>query len=216
MTNSLRAYAAFLALACAFTPALRAQDSSPSLGDVVRNRASQPHKKAKRVLSDEDVGGPHKHEVTGWEANTVIIPGIRITGNVPDYVLMKYPPDPNQKMYVSFGPSLDSCFDLDCAHMTFLHLVPGVFGGKPTVLYESDDFINGNSARVLHLEIMHDVRGKVFATVALIQTPASVADAFCTYKAADAPDVETDCEAFIASLQIHVPEKYIYVQHRTY
>jgi hypothetical protein len=175
---------------------------------MVRRQANQQHKKAKRVLSDEDVAGPHKHEITGYTATTVIIPAIRITGAVPDA-------DLKQKMIVSFGPSLDSCFDVECAKSTYLRTFPQVFGGTPTVLFETDESIDGNRAQVIHLQFLHNVRGKMLATVALIQTPASAASATCMYQASDI-DVETDCDAFIASLRIHVPERYIYVQHPRY
>ena len=191
------------------------QDSSPSLGDVVRRQASESHKKAKRVLSDEDVAGPHKHEISGYAATTVIIPAIRITGTVPDAVRMNVPTDLKQKMIVSFGPSLDSCFDVECAKATYLRTFPQVFGGTPTVLFETDESIDGNRAQIVHLQFLHNVRGKVLATVALIQTPASAASATCMYNATDA-EVETDSDAFIASLRIHVPERYIYVQHPRY
>ena len=190
-------------------------DSTPSLGDMVRRQANESHKKAKRVLSDEDVAGPHKHEISGYAATTVIIPDIRITGTVPDTVRMNLPTDLKQKMIVSFGPSLDSCFDVECAKATYLRTFPEVFGGTPTVLFETDEPIDGNRAQIVHLQFLHNVRGKMLATVALIQTPASAASATCMYKATDA-EVETDCDAFIASLRIHVPERYIYVQHPRY
>jgi len=212
---------AVLAASCALTCVSPAQDSSQDsgqpLGDVARHQHDDHQsRKAKRVLSDEDVAGPHMHEVTGYAATTVIIPAIRITGTAPDTVPIKLPPDYKQKMIVSFAPSLDSCFDLSCAESTYLRLFPGAFGGTPKVLFESDESIDGNPARIAHLEIMHDERGKMMATVAFIQTPASVASATCIYKLADAPDVETDCEKFVASLRLHVPEKYIYVQHPNY
>jgi len=209
--------AASYALTCISLAQDSSQDSGQPLGDVVRRQHDDHQtKKAKRVLSDEDVAGPHTWEVTGYAATTVIIPAIRITGTVPDNVPIRVPPDYKQKMIVSFAPSLDSCFDLNCAESTYLHLFRGVFGGTAKVLFESDESIDGNPARVAHLEIVHDERGKMLATVAFIQTPASVASATCIYKLADAPDVETDCEKFVASLQLHVPEKYIYVQHPNY
>ena len=209
--------AASYALTCISLAQDSSQDSGQPLGDVVRRQHDDHQtKKAKRVLSDEDVAGPHTWEVTGYVATTVIIPAIRITGMVPDNVPIRVPPDYKQKMIVSFAPSLDSCFDLNCAESTYLHLFRGVFGGTAKVLFESDESIDGNPARVAHLEIVHDERGKMLATVAFIQTPASVASATCIYKLADAPDVETDCEKFVASLQLHVPEKYIYVQHPNY
>jgi hypothetical protein len=222
MTASQRTIASLLCLLAASCLLARtalaqdsSQDSNPSLGDVVRRQANGQHKKAKRVLSDEDVAGPHKHEVTGYAATTVIIPDIRITGTVPDAVRMNVPTDLKQKMTVSFGPSLDSCFDVECAKSTYLRIFPQVFGGTPTVLFETDESIDGNRAQIVHLQFLHNVRGKVLATVALIQTPASAASATCMYKATDA-EVETDCDAFIASLRIHVPERYIYVQHPRY
>lgn len=212
---------AVLGASCVLTCIAPAQDSSQdsgqSLGDVVRHRRDdQQARKAKRVLSDEDVAGPHTHEVTGYAATTVIIPGIRITGSVPDTVPIRIPPDFKQKMIVSFLPSLDSCSEVNCAESTYLRLFPGVFGGRPKVLFESDESVSGSPARVVHLEIKNDELGKMLATVAFIQTPGSAASATCLYKLADAPDVETDCEKFIASLELHVPAKYIYVQHPHY
>ena len=212
---------ALLAASCALTCIAAGQDSSQNsgqpLGDVVRHQHDdQPTKKAKRVLSDEDVTGLHTHEITGYAATTVIIPGVRITGSVPDNVPVRIPPDFKQKMIVSFMPSLDSCSDVNCAESTYLRQFRGVFGGRPKVLFETDESVSGSPARVVHLEIENDELGKMFATVAFIQTPASAASATCLYKLADAPDVETDCEKFIASLQLHVPEKYIYVQHPHY
>ena len=213
----------FLTCASMIAPAsLRAQTSNDatqtSLADVVKRQKEEQlrGKRAKRVISDEDSLGPHLHQVQGMAASTVIIPYITITGMIPDGVTMSVPPDPKQKMMVSFGPSLDSCFDLECAESTYLRLLPLTFGGRPRVLFDTEDSIQGNAARIVHLEITHDVRGKMLATVAFIQTPASVATASCIYKASDAPDVETDCEAFIGSLQIHVPERYIYVRHNNY
>lgn len=211
---------AIAAATCALTSVSAGQDSSQDasrpLGDVVRHQQDGQYKKAKRVLGDDDVSGPHKHRVTGTAATTVIIPNITITGTVPDSVVMNTPADMKQKMVISFGPSLDACFDLQCAESTYLRLFPATFGGMPKVLFDSDESVEGNPARVVHLEITHDERGKMFATVVFIQTPASAATASCIYKSADAPEVETECEAFIASLEVHVPEKYIYVQHRHY
>ena len=212
---------AVLAVSCALTCVSPAQDSSQDsgqpLGDVVRHQHDDHQaKKAKRVLSDEDVTGPHTWEVTGYAATTVFIPCIRITGTIPDNVPVRTPPDFKQKMIVAFAPSLDSCFDLNCAESTYLHLFRGVFGGTPKVLFESDDSLDGHPARIVHLEILNDELGKMMATVAFIQTPASATSATCMYKQADAPDVETDCEKFVASLKVHVPEKYIYVQHPNY
>lgn len=224
MINSHRRVVCLITLAaatCALTSVSPGQDSSQDasrpLGDVVRHqREGQEHKKAKRVLGDDDMSGPHTHRVTGTAATTVIIPSITITGTVPDSVVMKTPPDMKQKMMISFGPSLDACFDLNCAESTYLRLFPATFGGVPKVLFDSDESVQGNRARVAHLEITHDERGKMFATVAFIQTTASAATASCIYTSADAPEVETACEAFIASLEVHIPEKYIYVQHRYY
>ena len=224
MSNSYRRVVrsiAILAVSGALTRASRGQDSSQDagrpLGDVVRHQQDEKErKKAKHVLGDEEVSGPHRHQVTGTAATTVIIPYITITGMVPDSVVMNTPPNLKQKMVISFGPSLDACFDLKCAESTYLRSYPATFGGMPKVLFDSDEWVQGNPARVAHLEIMHDERGKMFATVAFIQTPASAATASCIYRSADAPEVETECEAFIASLEVHIPEKYIYVQHRYY
>jgi len=213
----LAVLAASCALSCVSAAQDSSQDSGQPLGDVVRHQHDGPQaKKAKRVLSDDDITGAHTWEVTGYAATSVIIPCIRITGMIPNTVPVRIPPDFKQKMIVSFAPSLDSCFDLNCAESTYLHLFRGVFGGTPKVLFESDDSLDGHPARIVHLEILNDELGKMMATVALIQTPASATSATCMYKLADAPDVETDCEKFVASLKVHVPEKYIYVQHPRY
>jgi len=195
---------------------LRAQETQAPLGDVVRKQqAEREHgRKAKRIIGDEDVGGFHLHEVSGDAATTVIIPNVRITGMVPDGVSLSGKADSKQKMRVWFGPgTLDRCFDLDCAKEIYLSMLPLMIGGSGKVLFESDDSIEGNPVRVVHFEVTHEVRGKILGTVALIQTPVAAGAATCTYQPADASDVESDCDAFIRSLRVHMPERYIYVQH---
>jgi hypothetical protein len=189
------------------------QEAQIPLGDVVRRQQAEHGKKAKRVVGDEDLGGFHLHEVQDTAATTVIIPDIRITAKVPDGISMTPAPDSKQKMHVWFGPgTLDKCVDIGCAEEEYLRLLPrGV--GSAKVLFESDESIDGYPGRVVHMEFSHDVAGKIFAIVAFIQTPVAVAAATCRYKAKDAPEVESDCEAFVRSIRIHMPERYIYVEH---
>ena len=64
-----------------------------------------------------------------------------------------------------------------------------------------------------HFEILNDVRGKMLGTVALVETPLSTVMAYCMYNAKDRTDAEPECDAFISSLHVEVPERYVYVQH---
>jgi len=185
----------------------------PPLGDVVRHqREDHQHAKAKRVMSDDDLPSAHSRQITGMVATTKIIPYITVTGTVPEGAATRPVPG-TQKMYAWFGPTtLDSCSDLDCAEATYLKSFPMTFGGTVRVLFESDDTVQDYPARIAHIEIIHDVRGKMLGTVAFIETPEAATAASCLYRAADAAEVEPDCDAFMASLKVHVPEKYIYVQ----
>lgn len=195
---------------------LRSQEAQAPLGDIVRKQQAdrQRGKKAKHVVGDEDLAGSHLHEVRGSAATTVIIPDVTIIGMLPDGVLLYPTPESKQKLQVWFGPgSLDRCNELDCAEETYFGALPRTIGGSIRVLFESDDSIDGNPARIVHFEIAHDVRGKILGAVALIQTPVAAGAATCTYRAADTSDAESDCDAFIRSLRVRMPERYIYVQH---
>lgn len=194
---------------------LRAQDDQVPLGDVVRKQQTEREhgKKAKVVIGDEDIRSSHLHQIYGEAAVSVIIPYVRIVGMVPDGVSYFTRTDA-QKMHVWFGPGdLDRCFDLICAEGTYFSTLPRTIGGSVKVLFASDDSVDGNPARIVHFEITHDVRGKIIGTVALIQTPVATGAATCHYRVADAPQVESDCDAFIHSLKILMPERYIYVKH---
>jgi len=221
MILSKRACVLIILVACAgwafgLPTAARAQDSSSQvpLGDVVRHQQQerQSGKKAKRTLNDEDIHG-HTRRVSGDAAVTVIIPNIQITGYVED---VNVKPGTEPKLYAWIGSrSLDACGDLDCAKMVYLHELPqwpSMFGGTPLVLFESEASIDGYPARIAHIEVKHDVKGKMLGEVAFIQTPVAATAASCIYKS-DAPELETACDAFIGSLQIHMPERFIYVEH---
>lgn len=222
---SKRSFFFVLAIALGFFGAGRSvahgQDSSQSsrqvpLGDVVRRQEAerQRGRKATHVLNDEDIHG-HKRQISGDAAVTVIIPNVRITGYVED-VDTNRKPGSEPRLYVWIGSrSLDACYDVDCAKRVYIQelpQLPSMFGGTPRILFESETSIDGNPARIAHLEIKHDVKGKMFGEVAFIQTPAAATAASCIYKA-DAPDLEPVCDEFIGSLQVHMPERFIYVEH---
>jgi hypothetical protein len=187
-----------------------------ALGDVARQKKEQSvhAKKAKRVLRDEDVPSSHTHRMSGTAASMKIIPDIIVTGLVPDGVSARPEPSTRQKMYAWFGPTaVESCGDLECAEETYLQTLPSTFGGTGRIRFDSDEEIQGYTALVAHIEIAHDTRGKMLGIVALIQTSVGPLAASCAYRVVDAPEVEADCEAFIESLEIKFPERYIYVNH---
>lgn len=189
------------------------------LGDVVRHQqeARQHGKKAARVVGDEDMPGSNKHSIGGSIATSVIIPYIMIAGSIPGWLKANaYGSEPGQKMRVWFGPELDSCFDLDCAKATYIQQFPRISGGAVKILYESDETVGGYPARVEHVEVVHDVRGKLLGIVVLIQSPITAGVATCLYKEEDAAAIEPECEDFVNSIHLRVPERYIYVQHNPY
>jgi len=200
------------------TTAALTQDSSTQvpLGDVVRHQQQerQRGKKAKHTLNDEDIH-EHKREVSGDAAVTVIIPNIQITGYVED-VNANPKPSAEPKLYAWIGSrSLDACSDLDCAKMVYfdeLPHLPSMFGATPRILFESESSIDGHRALIAHIEVKHDVKGTMFGEVAFIETPIVATAATCVYKS-DTPDLEAACDEFIGSLQIHMPERFIYVEH---
>jgi hypothetical protein len=191
-------------------------DAQQPLGDVVRHQKETTQKKAKRVLSDEDMAGSHKRKVRGDFATQVIIPNIQIYGNAPDTVKMNVPYRPEQKAFVWFGPDLNRCFDVECAKATYLRDFHYALAGTLKILYESDDSVGGYPARIAHIELKNDELGKMFGVVALIATPFSSSAPTCMYLEKDANEMQTACEEFIGSLEVHIPEKYIYVQHPSY
>jgi len=193
------------------------QNQAP-LGDVVRHQqeARQHAKKATRVVSDEDMPGSNKHSIGGAIATSVIIPYIMIAGSIPGWLKANaYGSEPGQKMRVWFGPALDSCFDLGCAKATYMQQFTAT-SGKLKILYESDETVGGYPARVEHVEVMHDVRGKLLGVIVLIQSPITAGAATCLYKEEDAAAIAPECDDFVNSIHLRVPERYIYVQHNHY
>ena len=202
-----------------FAPVFFAQDAGAGqapLADVVRHQQAerQRGKPAKHVLSDDDLPSASTHQITGMVSGQRIIPYIRITGTVPNSVAKTVALDVDQKMYAWIGQGLlDSCFDLDCAEKTYVNVVPRLFSGTVRILFDSNETVQSYQARVAHIEIMHQSRGRMLGLVAFIKTPEATGAASCFYRAADASEVESECDAFVHSLQVIVPEKYIYVQN---
>ena len=196
------------------------QDSPDSnqkpLGDVVRRQKQEREhgKKAARVVGDEDIVGPHMKRVTQWVATQIIIPAIRVTAVVPDTARTSGQPNPADKMMTWFGPDLNAC-GLECAQAEYVRQFNLVHKGKLKILFSGDDSVGGYPALVGHFELVDDYHGKTLGMFALIQTPVSIAPATCMYRA-DAPEAEPACEAFIDSIEVYMPEKYIYVEHHNY
>lgn len=223
MLPNKRACVLIILVVCAgwavgLTTACLAQDSSTQapLGDVVRHQQQerQRGKKAKRTLNDEDIH-EHTRQVSGDAAVTVIIPNIQITGYIED-VNPNPKPTAEPKLYAWIGSrSLDACSDLDCAKIVYLHELPhlpSMFGATPRILFESESSIDGHPALLAHIEVKHDVKGTILGEVAFIQTPVVATAATCLYKS-DTPDLEAACDEFIGSLRVHMPERFIYVEH---
>jgi hypothetical protein len=220
-TCNRRVFLAAVVCLVAAIPYCMAQESGeganqPSLGDVVRHQKDTAQKKATHVVSDDDVPGSHTRKVYGDFAVQVIIPNIRISGSAPDTVKMNVPYSPEQKAFVWFGPDLDRCFDVECAKATYLRDFHYALVGTPKVLFETDDSVEGYPARIAHLELKSDLRGKMLGVVALIATPFSSVAPTCLYLEKDAGQMESACEKFIGTLELHIPQKYIYVQHPSY
>ena len=206
----------------------RAQDSGdhgPSLGDVVRHqqeRRQQGARTARKVVTDDDIPANHMHPVRDQVAEFVIIPAIQISGMAPndDQPNSANAAQKSAKISVGFGPHLTgprSCYDgsLDCAEDALLaqYQIGSWSGSRSIVLFDSDSAVQDFPARVVHFQVVHDVRGKMLGTAALIQTPVAIVQAVCLYKASDQADAEADCDGFISSLHVDVPERYIYVEH---
>jgi len=221
MMSNRKRYLAVVACVLAAIPYAIAQQGAadanqPSLGDVVRHQKETTQKKAKRVVSDEEMPGSHTHTVWGDFATQVIIPNIRISAEAPETVKMNVPYSPEQKAFVWFGPDLNRCFDVECAKATYLRDFHYALAGTPKILFETEDSVDGYPDRIAHLELKNDVRGKMLGVVALIATPFSSAAPTCMYLEKDASDMEAACEAFISSLELHIPQRYIYVQPLSY
>ena len=185
--------------------------ATPTLGEVARHQRQQP-KTAKLVIGDDDIPSSHTHRITGMAGTTTMIPYITFTGLVPD-VITKAAPDPKQKIHVRFGPqAVESCYDLDCAETTYLQTFPKTFGGTVRILFDTNETIQNYQARVAHIEIIHDVLGKLTGSVVFVRAPVVVVTATCIYRAEDRSDAKSDCNTYIESLQINVPAKYIDAQ----
>jgi hypothetical protein len=206
-----------------------AQDSTGAsqqipLGDVVkRQHEQQLHSKpAKKVVTDDDIPANQMQRFNGYVAEYRIIPAIRISGMVP---ISDSPPataigQKKDKIYVRFGPTLldaDTCSDgtLDCAEEALIRQFGHgqKIGSKARILFDADDTVQNFPARVVHFELDHDVRGKMQGSVALIRTPITIVTATCLYSLPDQAEAEPECETFISSLNVDVPEKRIYVEH---
>jgi hypothetical protein len=210
---------AFLVMWCVVAcVCARAQDDANQrpLGEVARNQKNTQQKRAVKVIGDEDIAGALTRTVWGDFATQVIIPNVRISAKAPLTVKMNIPYGPEQKAFVWFGPDLNRCFDLECAKATYLRDFHYALSGTPKILFEMDDSIDGYPARIAHLELKSDVRGKMLGVVALIATPFSSSAPTCLYLEKDSAEMESACEEFINSLELHIPERYIYVQHPSY
>ena len=191
---------------------------------VRQQREQRQHSKtAKRVVSDDDIPANHMNWMNGWVAEFVIIPAVHISGLTPndDSSSATALGQKKDKIYVGFGPHLgerDWCGSgsLDCAEHAFLKRFQG--GGwvasSARILFDSDDAVGDYTARVAHFEILHDTRGKMQGSAALIETPIATLMAYCMYNAKDRTEAEPECDAFISSLRVEVPQRYIYVQHQ--
>jgi hypothetical protein len=84
-------------------------------------------------------------------------------------------------------------------------------GSSARILFDADDPVGDYEAREAHFEIMNDSRGKMQGTVAVIDTPFATLTAWCMYNAKDRTETEPECDAFISSLKVEVPERYVYV-----
>jgi len=201
-----------------------AQDSTDSggqtpLGDVVRRQREQRQhsKTAKKVVTDEDIPANHMHWARDQVAEFVIIPAVQISGMVPndDSPTPTVMGQKNNKIYVSFGPHLgqaDSCGSLDCGEQFLQKFQRGKWAGsRARILFDSDEVVGGYQARVAHFEVVHDVLGKMQGTVTFIAAGVATLTASCMYSFQDRPEAEPECDAFISSLRINVPQKYIYV-----
>lgn len=205
-----------------------AQDSGDSggqvpLGDMVRQQREQRRhsKTAKRVVSDDDIPASHMRWINAWVAEYRIIPAVKISGLIPndDFPAASSGGEKKGKMGFGFGPHLGQTYwcddSLDCAEEAFLRGFqrPGWAGSRTRILFDSSDSVGDFEARIAHFEIVHDLRGKMQGTVALIGTPVSTVMAYCIYNAEDRNEVESQCDAFISSLRVEVPKRFIYVEH---
>ena len=192
------------------------------LGDMVRQERDHEHSKAKRVVTDDDVPSTHMHRMRDQVAENRIIPAIRISGLAPDDTSQAATPvgQKRDRIYVGFGPHLtndDTCDaeDSNCSEELFLSKYErgGWAGSRTKILFDTDDAVQQFPARIAHFEVVHPVRGKMRGMVAFIATPIAPLSASCLYKVEDEAEAEPECETFISSLEVEIPEKYIYVEH---
>ena len=199
-------------------------DQQIPLGDVVKRQREQrlDSKTAKKVVTDEDIPANHMQRFNGYVAEFRIIPAIRISGLVP---LGDSPPataigQKKDKIYIRFGPTLLDSYacdngTLDCAEQAFVRRFQhgGKLGSAARILFDLDDTVQNYPARVAHFEVTDDVRGKMRGNVALISTPVIIVTASCLYSVEDQAEAEAECETFVSSLNVDVPEKRINVEH---
>ena len=210
--------------ALAFAATARAQDSGSNqapLGDVVRQQREQRQhsKTAKKVVTDEDIPANRMRWTRDQVAEFLIIPAVQISGTIPnDSTTSKGTGLKHDKLTVWFGPHLgqdEACYGPDCAADAFLRkFQKGQWtGSRARILFDSDDTVDSYQARIAHFEVVHDVHGKWQGVVALIATPVATLAAACMYDFDDWAEAAPECDAFISSLQVKVPDRYIYVQH---
>ncbi|MGA7077758.1 MAG: hypothetical protein ACLPZJ_05300 [Terriglobales bacterium] len=199
-------------------------DQQTPLGAVVKRQREQRQysKTAKKVVTDDDIPANHTYRFNGYVAEYRIIPAIRISGLVP---ISDSPPataigQKKDKIYIRFGPTLMDPYacdngTLDCAEQAFLGRFQhgGKLGSAVRILFDLDDTVQNYPARVAHFEVTDDVRGKIRGSVALIRTPIIIVTASCLYSVQDQAEAEAECETFISSLNVDIPEKRINVDH---
>jgi hypothetical protein len=205
------------------TAGAAAQDSASAqpLGDVARQQKEQRQraKPAQRVVTDEDIPANRARWIAGYAAEFKIIPDVRIRGLVPS--------DPAStptffgqkadKIYVGFGPHLVDTGWCDgppeCAEDAFLKRYQGGawVSGSARILFDADDSVGDYDARVAHFEVLNNGQGKMLGTVALIQTPIATLMSYCIYRMQDRTEAEPECDAFISSLQVEIPKRFVYV-----
>jgi hypothetical protein len=199
-------------------------DQQTPLGEVVKRQREQRQysKTAKKVVTDDDIPANHTHRFNGFVAEYRIIPAIRISGLVP---IGDSPPataigEKKDKIYINFGPRMLDPYacengTMDCAEQAYLGRFAhgGKLGSAARILFDLDDTVQDYPARIAHFEVTDDVRGKMRGSVALIRTPVIIVTASCLYSVSDQAEAEAECETFISSLNVDVPEKRLNVEH---
>ncbi len=216
---------------CMLVAGAWAQDSTGSgadqqtpLGDVVKRQRDQRQssKTAKKVVTDDDIPANHTHRFNGYVAEYRIIPAIRVSGLVPisDSLPATAIGEKKDKIYIRFGPTMLDPYacengTMDCAEQAYLRRFEhgGKLGSAVRILFDLDDTVQNYPARVAHFEVTDDVRGKMRGSVALIKTAVIIVSASCLYSVRDQAEAEAECETFISSLNVDVPENKMYVEH---